>query len=201
MLFFFRGEINMNKKNNKKINIYQMAGCGIFAAMMCVLAPIAIPIGPIPITLGVFVVMLAGIILGWKLAGTAIFVYVLLGFVGLPVFSGGKGGPGVLVGATGGYIWSFILMALWIGFWSQKKIGGAIAQRLYFMAVLISSLILCYFCGTLQFTILTNMPLSQALKACVYPFVLLDIIKAVVAAIIGYEISLRLKKGAQSYTM
>ena len=186
---------------NKKLSIYQMAGCGIFAAIMCVLAPIAIPVGPIPITLGVFVVMLSGIVLGWKLAGTSILVYVMLGFVGLPVFSGGKGGPGVLVGPTGGYIWSFILMALWIGFWSQKIKGKPTWQRINLGLVAVSSLLICYFFGTLQFSMVCDLSWNRSLALCVYPFVIPDLGKAVAAALIGYEIRKRLKKVEQSYTI
>ena len=186
---------------NKKLSIYQMAGCGIFAAIMCVLAPIAIPVGPIPITLGVFVVMLSGIVLGWKLAGTSILVYVMLGFVGLPVFSGGKGGPGILVGPTGGYIWSFILMALWIGFWSQRIKGNQIWQRIQLGLSAISSLLICYFFGTLQFTLVCDLSWSRSLALCVYPFLIPDLCKAVVTALIGYEIRKRLKNGEQSYTI
>lgn len=185
----------------KKINIYQMASCGIFAAMMCVLAPIAIPIGPIPITLGVFVVMLSGIVLGWKLAGVSMVIYVMLGFVGLPVFSGGKGGPGVIVGPTGGYIWSFILMAIWIGYWSQKNMKHPLMQRIYLGVIALSSLCICYAFGTLQFTVVMNVSWDKAFSLCVYPFIIPDLCKAIAAAVIGYEISKRLKKGSQSYTI
>ena len=74
----------------------------LLAAVLCILAPISIPIGPVPITLGVFAVMLAGTILNWKEAGAAVLVYLLLGVIGLPVFSSGKSGPAVLAEADDG---------------------------------------------------------------------------------------------------
>ena len=114
----------------------------LLAAVMCILAPISIPIGPVPITLGVFAVMLAGTILNWKEAGTAVLVYLLLGVIGLPVFSSGKSGPAVLVGPTGGYLWTFLIMAIIIALFSEKDRGNRVLETVLAAAGCLIALLL-----------------------------------------------------------
>ena len=80
----------------------------LFAAILCVAAPFSIPVGPIPITLATFAIYLAAIVLGKKYGTLAVVIYILLGAVGLPVFSGFSGGFQKIVSATGGYIIGYI---------------------------------------------------------------------------------------------
>lgn len=166
----------------------------LLAAVMCILAPISIPIGPVPITLGVFAVMLAGTILNWKEAGAAVLVYLLLGIIGLPVFSSGKSGPGVLVGPTGGYLWTFLFMAVIIALFSGKDRGNRVKETVFAAVGCLVALLVCYFFGTLQFMHVANYDLKSALAVCVYPFVAVDIAKAVVASVLGIQIRSRLRK-------
>lgn len=166
----------------------------LLAAVMCILAPISIPIGPVPITLGVFAVMLAGTILNWKEAGAAVLVYLLLGIIGLPVFSSGKSGPGVLVGPTGGYLWTFLFMAVIIALFSSKDQGSRVKETVFAAVGCLVALLVCYFFGTLQFMHVANYDLKSALAVCVYPFVAVDIAKAVVASVLGIQIRSRLRK-------
>ena len=95
----------------KKLTIYQMATCAIMAALMCILGPLSIPIGPVPVSLTNLVVLLAAVLLGAKLSTVSAVVYILLGLVGLPVFSGFQGGVAKLAGPTGGYIIGFIFLS------------------------------------------------------------------------------------------
>ena len=82
--------------------------CGIFATITAILAQISIPLpGGVPLTLQTFAVSLAGILLGSKKGFISILVYVLMGAIGLPVFSGFSAGIGAIVGPTGGFILSF----------------------------------------------------------------------------------------------
>ena len=166
----------------------------LLAAVMCILAPISIPIGPVPITLGVFAVMLAGTILNWKEAGAAVLVYLLLGIIGLPVFSSGKSGPGVLVGPTGGYLWTFLFMVIIIALFSGKDRGNRVKETFFAVIGCLVALLVCYFFGTLQFMHVANYDLKSALAVCVYPFVAVDIAKAVVASVLGIQIRSRLRK-------
>ena len=165
----------------------------LLAAVMCILAPITIPIGPVPITLGVFAVMLAGTILNWKEAGAALLVYLLLGIIGLPVFSSGKSGPAVLVGPTGGYLWTFLFMAIIIALFSSKERGSRVKETVFAVIGCLVALVVCYFFGTLQFMHVASYDLKSALAVCVYPFVAVDIAKAVVASVLGIQIRSRLR--------
>ena len=96
----------------KKTNVYQMATCAIMAALLGVLAPLALPVGPVPISLATLVVYLAAYILEPKWSIVSVVIYLLLGLVGLPVFSGGKAGVGTLVGPTGGYLIGYLFLIM-----------------------------------------------------------------------------------------
>lgn len=165
----------------------------LLAAVICILAPISIPVGPVPITLGIFAVMLAGTILNWKEAGAAVLVYLLLGVIGLPVFSSGKSGPAVLVGPTGGYLWTYLIMAVIIALFSGKDRGSRIKETVAAVIGCLIALVICYFFGTLQFMHVASYDLHSALAACVYPFIAVDVAKLVVASVVGIQIRSRLR--------
>lgn len=171
-----------------------MIVCALLAAVMCVCSVITVPIGPVPVTLGLLGVMLAAVILGSGKAAIATAVFILLGAVGLPVFSGMKGGFAVLVGPTGGYIWSYILVALLIGFFAAKSYKNKwIAYGVIFVSCLFG-IAICYALGTAQFMAVTGNDLSKSFTLCVLPFIPFDIIKAVIATVAGYEVRCALVK-------
>ena len=126
--------------------------------------------------------------LGGKLACLSTFVYILLGAVGLPVFSSFSGGMGKLMGPTGGYIIGFIPMALLCGFavskWSNKKVLLAII-----MAV---GTLIAYLVGTVWFVHIQQCDIMHALEICVFPFLIPDAIKIVIAILLGGEVRKRL---------
>jgi len=161
-----------------------LAQCALFAALMCILSPIAIPVGPVPVTLGIFVVLLTAMVLPWRRAACSVGVYLLIGAVGLPVFSGGGAGFGVFAGPTGGYLWCYLPMAVLAA--AMKKWGEGIPGCLL-------ALLLCYFTGTWQFTALMDCSWNYALGVCVYPFLVFDIIKILLAAILGKRVRRRLE--------
>ena len=166
----------------KGMTTRDMVRCALFAALICVLSPFSIPIGPIPITLSLFAVMLCGVVLDWKSAGAAVLVYLLLGLIGIPVFSGGKGGLSVIIGPTGGYIWAYLPMAVIISIFARK--GSYVRSGI----VCALSLLICYCLGTLQFCLVANYTVGAALAVCVWPFVPFDIIKAICAALLGVKL-------------
>ncbi len=171
-----------------------MVMCAVFAAILSVLAVITIPIGPVPITLGFFGVMLTGIILGPKYGSIAVLVYLLIGSVGLPVFSGFKGGFQVLLGPTGGYAWSYIIMAFIIGAITKKLPEKKwLAVIKIFIACLIA-IVVGYTAGTIQFMAVQKTDLLKSLAMCVIPFIPVDIAKAAVSAILGLSVRTRLEK-------
>lgn len=165
----------------------------LLAAVICILAPISIPVGPVPITLGIFAVMLAGAILNWKEAGAAVLVYLLLGVIGLPVFSSGKSGPAVLVGPTGGYLWTYLPMAVLIALFCAKDRDSRLKETLSALIGCLVALVICYFFGTIQFMHVASYDLNSALAACVYPFIAVDLAKVVVASVLGIQIRSRLR--------
>lgn len=178
------------KERSKAMFLAQSA---VFAAILCVMSPLAVPIGPIPITLGVFAVMLTGAVLDWKRAGAAVLTYLLLGCVGLPVFSGGKGGFAVLAGPTGGYLWSYLPMAMMIAALGAKPRERAWMEALSTFAACEASMLLLYLLGTFQFTLVANSDWGHALTVCVYPFIPFDLGKAVAASLLGTKLRRQLR--------
>ena len=100
----------------RRSNTYAMTMIALMTAVTCILAPLSIPIGPVPISLTNFAIYLSLYLLDWKKGTISYFIYLLLGFAGLPVFSGFTGGVAKLAGPTGGYIVGFIPMAIIAGF-------------------------------------------------------------------------------------
>lgn len=165
-----------------------LAQSALFAALLCLLSPIAIPLGSIPVTLSVFVVMLTGVVLPWRQAGAAVLAYLLIGLVGLPVFSGGQAGIAVFLGPTGGYLWCYLPMVVVCSLLS----GGAEVRIYRVVAGNLLALALCYATGTAQFMLIMDCSASYALRICVLPFLLLDAVKLFLAALLGVRIRNRL---------
>ena len=158
---------------SKKVTIYQLTFMAMMAAVTCILGPLSVPIGQIPISLTNLVIYFTVFVLGiW--AGTGSYgIYLLLGAVGLPVFSGFAGGLGKLLGPTGGYLIGFIFMAL---------IGGAVIElshRNIFLTMLgwVVGTAVAYAFGTVWFVYLMKCSVTYALTVCVYPFIGFDIEK------------------------
>lgn len=168
--------------------------CALFAAILCIFSPITIPIGPVPITLGVFAVMLTGVMLNWKKALISVAVYLLLGMCGLPLFSGGKSGVVAIAGPTGGYLWSYLIMVVVISLISRRKYSKSIFQFAAALVGCIVGVVICYICGTFQFTLVADYTWSNALSVCVYPFVPFDLLKAACASLLGVPVRNRLSR-------
>lgn len=171
----------------------QMVFNAIFAALICVLAPMSVPIGTVPISLGLFAVLLAGVVLDPRDSVQSVALYLVLGAVGVPVFSGWHGGFQVLVGPTGGYLWSYILVAPLVGLLrmafpkaSQHKVWGYVWE----IVACIIGVAVCYIGGTIQFCAVMDSAVVPALSACVFPFIPFDLFKCVAAVAIGRSVRL-----------
>ncbi len=152
----------------------------LLAALLAASAQISIPIGAVPITLQVFIVLLAGLLLPPRGAFAAVAVYILLGAVGLPVFAGGLGGVGVLVGPTGGYLWGFALGATVVAL-ARGPLVAAVGRSVGEAIALFIGVVVIYVVGWTQLAAVTGMGAVPAFVAGVVPFALLDLAKAVVA--------------------
>ena len=165
-----------------------MTTTALMAAVICVLGPLSIPIGPVPITLQSFAIYLTMYILGAKRGLAAYLLYLLIGLAGMPVFSGYKSGPSVLFGTTGGYLVGFIPVAIICGLvfakHSQNKILCIITMEL--------STWIAYLTGTLWLAYQANMSFEAALAAGVLPFIAVDLVKMIICSIIGPVLKQRL---------
>ncbi|MFI3213099.1 MAG: biotin transporter BioY [Eubacteriales bacterium] len=168
-------------KENQKMSISTIAIIGVMTAVTCVLGPLSVPIGVVPISLTNFAVYCSVIILGGKRGTISCLVYLLMGLVGVPVFSGFTSGPAKLFGPTGGYLIGFIFTALILG-WFVDRYTGKVA--LYIVGMVIGTIVL-YAMGTAWLAYQMEMTIEAALWAGVIPFILGDIGKIVVAAIIA----------------
>jgi biotin transport system substrate-specific component len=165
----------------KDINQLRMiVFASLLAALMAAGAYLAIPIGPVPIVMQNMFVFLAGLLLGsrWGLASVA--VYLLAGACGLPVFAGGLGGIGRIVGPTGGYLIGYLPAVFIIGYISGRgtvRIGDDV------LAMICGTVVL-YACGVTWLKILTGMTWTKTLTVGMYPFLIGDAIKIAAAALI-----------------
>lgn len=162
----------------------EIALISLFVALTAVCAWISIPM-TIPFTLQTFAIFAASGILTTKGSLTAIIVYCLLGIAGVPVFSGMRGGIGVLLGATGGYIIGFLFTALTVGL-ITKKFGKSIPVLAISMVI---GAVLYYTFGTAWYIVVyTNtksaVGIAAALHMCVIPFIIPDLIKIAAAILV-----------------
>ena len=153
-----------------------MALCGLFTAVLAGCAWVSVPVGDIAVTLQTFGIFLTLGLLGGKRGSITVFVYLLLGAVGAPVFSGFRGGMGALLGTTGGYVFGFMLTAL--TYWLLTSRRNTPRLRLIVMVI---GLLLCYGCGSWWY--LTRylsggtVTLGLVLLKCVVPFLIPDAVK------------------------
>ena len=172
----------MNEKNF--FNLKDMVIMALFAALTCVLAPLAVPIGPVPISLTNLVIYFSLYVLGWQRATITYIVYLLLGLVGLPVFSGFSGGVGKLLGPTGGYLIGFIFLAAIAGFFVEK-----FPAKIYMHVVgMIIGMAICYIFGTAWLAGQLGMSFVAALGIGVIPYLPGDTAKIIIAIIAGPQI-------------
>lgn len=166
-------------RERKTFKTIDLVYIGLFAALIAVCAWIAIPL-TVSVTLQTFAVCLTAGLLGWKRATLTTIVYILLGMIGLPVFTGFNSGLAAVTGPTGGYIVGFIFTALIVGF-SVEKVGRKIWQNILFMVI---GILVCYLFGTVWFVIAYKVSFVSALSTCVIPFLLPDAVKIVLAAVL-----------------
>lgn len=166
----------------------------LFAVLMAVCSWISIPILQVPYTLQTFAVFLAVGVLGGKRGTLAVLVYILLGAVGVPVFSGFTGGLGILLGNTGGYIIGFLFTALLM--WLMEALLG---KKFWVLAVsMVLGLIVCYAFGTAWFMVVYArnagaVGLGTALGWCVIPYIIPDLVKIALALLLSRRLGKILK--------
>lgn len=173
----------MKEKNlSNDQGIHRIALVGVMTAIICICGPLAMPLpGGVPISLTNLAILLAVYLLGMKNGTLSCGIYILLGLVGLPVFSGYMGGLTKLAGPTGGYIIGFVVMALISG-WFNEQFKGKYGLQTLGMGLGVAA---DYVFGTIWFIAQTQMPLMEALSVCVLPFLIGDALKIAAVIIVG----------------
>ena len=151
----------------------------VMAALICVAGPLTIPAGPIPLSLATFAVYLAGSILGRKKGTIAVGLYLLIGIIGVPVFSGFSGGFQKLAGVTGGYLIGYLPCAYLSGIGAEKRDNTG---WWFHVLMMIAGTAVLYLIGTLYFMTQTGKTLGAALALCVSPFLIGDALKIAATA-------------------
>lgn len=166
----------------KKRTTFNIVMAGLSAALLCIAGPFAIPIpfSPVPISMLPLAIYIIAFLIDWKLCGLSTVIYLLLGTVGLPVFSGFSGGLAKLAGPTGGYLIGFIFTALICGFFITKF------DKIYmYVTGMVLGLIVAYLFGTVWFTFQQNTNFTAALSLCVIPYLPGDALKIIIAVLVG----------------
>ena len=175
---------------SKKLTTYQMSVTALMAAAMCVLGPLTVPIGAVPISLENFVICLTAWLLGPKFGTLSVAGYLFIGLGGVPVFSGYGAGIAKLAGPTGGYLVGYLLLAFIGGLFIEKSKGQPVVSGIG----LVLGDAACYVLGTAWFVFQMQCELSYALSVCVYPFIALDLAKIVVSCVVGALLRKRLEQ-------
>lgn len=195
--------VNQSKKT------LQMALIAVMAAMICVVAPFSIPLPftLVPISFTNLMIYIAVFALGWKRGTLSYVLYLLIGFVGVPVFSGFTGGPAKFVGPTGGYLIGFVLTAIVAGmmidFASDKELSNKSRTKIFrivcYVAGMLIGALIFYAFGTVWYMLQQGMEFKAAyinsvLAVCVVPFLPGDAMKIVIAVIVGIPLRTTLRK-------
>jgi len=174
---------------NEKLRWWLLSA--IFAALTAVLSQVTIPLPLVPITGQTLAVGLTATILGARYGAVSMFIYILLGAIGLPVFAEAKGGVQVIFGPTGGYIYGFLITAYITGLILEKTrftLKNAIVANLVGMFVTL-------FVGAVHLKFVLDLSWQEAMAVGVTPFLLVGVIKALLASVIGIKARERLIAG------
>lgn len=180
-------EINKNHRGASVNKTAEMTRMALMVAMNCVSAYIIIPLpfSLSPIALQTLIVNLTGYVLNAKQAFMTMLVYLLVGLAGVPVFTGGSAGPGKLFGPTGGYIIGFLFTAVFLAYFRGEKYSF----KRYALLGCVIGIPLIYVFGVVQLKLITGMGWDKAIMTGALPFIPLDIVKCLAAAVIAYPIN------------
>lgn len=167
---------------NKKLKIIDLAYIGLSVAILAICAWISIPMGAVPITLQTMGVCIVAGLFGAKRGAIAVFSYLVLGAIGVPVFANFQGGIGYLAGATGGFAVGFLLSAIIIGIVCKKCEN----KPIFIVISMVVGIVACYGFGCIWFAFVhsNGAAFGAVFATCVVPFILPDIIKIAISALL-----------------
>lgn len=167
----------------------QLTVTAMLTALLCILGPVTLPFGPVPLSLTTAVLMLMALLLGGARATLCCAVYLVMGLIGLPVFAGFQGGVGALIGPTGGFLLGYPLLTALCGFLCARWTGRG--QQL---CAFLAGTALVYLTGTAWYCVQSGADVTAALAVCVLPFLPGDALKIAAVLTLGNAIKARLKK-------
>lgn len=199
-----------------KYNIQNLTITALMAAIICIMGPIVIPIGTVPMSFTNLAIYLTILLLDKKKAVLSVGIYLLIGFIGLPVFSGFTGGAGKMFGPTGGYLIGYLALS-WISGsilekWTEVGKKKYILMKKYekvsfgkrkvekkdrirmvkiFLSLMAGTICL-YVVGTLWLMQQSELDFLTALSIGVFPFVVFDVLKIIAALMLGQAVKKRL---------
>ena len=164
------------------MKVKDMTLTAVMAALVCIAGPLTIPTGPIPLSLATFAVYLSGAVLGKKRGTIAVALYLLIGIIGVPVFSGFSGGFQKLAGVTGGYLVGYLPCVFLSGLGAER---AEEESRIWILpAKMAAGTAVLYTIGTAWFMIQSGNALGTALSLCVVPFLPGDAVKIAAAVML-----------------
>jgi biotin transport system substrate-specific component len=167
-----------------------MIYASMFGALTAIGALISIPLQPVPVTLQTLFLYLAGSLLGGSLGALSQVLYVILGVIGLPVFSGGKAGLGVFLGPTGGYLIGFIAGAFVTG--KIIEVRGK-PGLVWIVLAMLAGTAAVYTLGVLQLVLIGKLSVGKAATVGVLPFLPGDVLKIAAASVITMKVKDKIK--------
>lgn len=163
----------------------------LMTALLCIAAPLTIPVGAIPVSLTPMILYIFVYVFGWKKTFVSFFIYLAMGAMGLPVFSGFQGGLHKITGPTGGYLVGFLLLTAACGFFCDFFKRNACM----YVAGMILGILCAYVFGSIWYMVIMEQTLKNTLIVCVIPFLPFDAMKIVASLLIAP----RLKKSMSSF--
>lgn len=152
----------------------------LFASLTAAGAFIAIPVGPVPIVLQNFFVLLCALLLGSRWGVASVGIYLLAGMLGLPVFAGGTGGIGRIIGPTGGYLLGY-LPAVFVAGWIVERTKP---RPIFDLIAMVCASIILYACGLTWLKMIAGLSWGKTLAVGMYPFLLGDAFKIAAAVFV-----------------
>lgn len=168
-----------------------MCFVGLMSAVICIISPfsLAISISPVSITFGLFAIHLSSYILGMRLGLLSCLIYIGIGLIGLPVFSGFTGGVGILAGPTGGYIIGYVFCSAITGAFSDRSEG----KRLKCILGMTLGTIACYIFGSIWLSIQAGLTFWEAVCLGILPYIGFDAVKIALALALGIQLKRALR--------
>ena len=166
-----------------KLNTKNLVIISLLSSILCILSPFTINISVIPFSISTLIIMIYAIVFDIHISFFSVLIYIILGVVGLPVFSGGTGGVQKLLSPSGGFIIGYIFLCLIIAVLYDDKYNFFIKYL-----ILLFGNIIMYFIGCVHFMYMTNSSIKTTLITCVVPFIITDNLKIILAIFMSHRI-------------